>query len=70
MNKNWNCCGDKCTHADGQVRVYPLGGGANLILCRSCFDHENDYRAGRGGQFNGFPLVAWSTAEPYPESSQ
>jgi hypothetical protein len=55
------------------VRVYPLGGGANLILCRSCFTHENSYRAERGkfyGQVDEFPQVDCDTANPYPESSQ
>ena len=44
---NPNCCGDHCTERDGEVRVYPLGGGANLILCLACWAHENRYRYDR-----------------------
>ena len=44
---NPNCCGSKCVHSKGEVRLYKLGGGANLILCRECWAHENWYRHSR-----------------------
>lgn len=46
----------------------PLGGG-NLILCRSCFAHENDYRRQRGRETRApenWPTVEWETAKIYP----
>jgi hypothetical protein len=46
MNKtmtNPNCDGGGPCRP-GQVRKLPLGGGANTILCRSCFDREIAYR--------------------------
>ena len=43
MTENNECCGSG-PHTAGQVRVYPLGGGGNLILCRHCWAHENRYR--------------------------
>src|SRR3954471_23290661 len=46
--KNWNCDNDKCHQPNGEVRLYPLGGGANMILCRACWANENRYRYGRG----------------------
>lgn len=80
MNKNPNCCGGHCREATGEVRVYPLGAGGNLILCRACWAHENNYRCER--QYNymqgskyysddkkraeaNWPLADWHTAEVY-----
>jgi hypothetical protein len=68
MTKNWNCDGGRCKRPDGVVKVYPLGGGANLILCRSCFLRENAYRAMRAretGEPANWPKVEWDTAEEY-----
>jgi hypothetical protein len=65
MPKNWNCDNDKCTDANSEIRVYPLGAGGNLLLCPACFAHENAYRAQRGGERAGFPQVAWSAAKIY-----
>lgn len=67
-NKNWNCDNDKCTHPSGETRLYPLGGGGNLILCHACWDYENRYRRQRGkesGQPENWPLKNWNSAEPY-----
>lgn len=38
---NPNCDGDKCKPYAQEVRVYPLGGGANLMLCMPCWANEN-----------------------------
>lgn len=76
-NNNANCDGEHCVDA-GEVRVYPLGGGANLILCMRCFAHENRYRFERvqtyvrgGGTRERalveWPQVDWATAERYPK---
>jgi hypothetical protein len=65
---NPECCGDKCRDPHGEVRVYPLGGGANLILCRACWAHENSYRRVRGvhyGRPEEWPQLDWDTAEVY-----
>jgi len=70
MTKNDNCDGSHCTATGGEVRVYPIGGGGNLILCRSCAAHENRYRYERGrdtGQPANFPQVNWYECEVYPE---
>jgi hypothetical protein len=70
---NPECGGSHCTEATGEVRVLPLGGGANLILCRPCFNHENAYRRQRGretGNPEGWPVVDWDTAKPYPEPEE
>ena len=69
---NPNCDGDACRGAT-EVRLYPLGGGANLILCMACFAHENRYRYNRAmAEFMSAPDVdrrteaegaaAWSAA--------
>jgi hypothetical protein len=70
MTKNWNCDGEHCANAAGQVRVYPLGGGANLILCMSCAAHENRYRQQRAnetGRQADWPQVNWFNCEVYGE---
>lgn len=41
-------CDGSGPHSDNpEVRRYPLGGGANLILCMACVGRENRYRAQR-----------------------
>ena len=68
MAHNWNCDNDKCRDADGPVRLYPLSGGANLILCEACFAHENKYWFNcdkETGLQENWPQVDWATAQPY-----
>lgn len=70
---NPNCDGGRCASASGEVRLYPLGGGGNLILCRTCFAHENAYRVMRGKQAHNpdaWPVVDWNTAKPYPDAEE
>jgi hypothetical protein len=65
---NPNCDGDHCHFEKGAVRVYPLGAGGNLILCRSCWTHENGYRYDRGvetGEPENWPQVMWDSSEIY-----
>ena len=66
-NINPNCDGNHCRD-NGEVRLYPLGGGGNLILCLSCFAHENKYRFNRGretGEPHNWPQVNWAKAVVY-----
>jgi hypothetical protein len=66
--QNPNCDGSRCRTEIGPVKIYPLGGGANLILCHTCWTHENRYRFERGlacGEPNNFPQVDWGAAETY-----
>jgi hypothetical protein len=68
MPNNWNCDGGTAHSSNPEVRVYPLGGGGNLILCRLCWDHENKWRAQRTkevGDKTAWPQVDWNTAEVY-----
>jgi hypothetical protein len=65
------CDGSHCREATGEVRVYPLGGGGNLILCHACWAHENRYRYNRGKETKApenWPQVNWATAVTYPSS--
>jgi hypothetical protein len=72
MAENWNCDGAG-PHTAGEVRVYPLGAGGNLILCCNCFARENNYRLTRrtGYWANDkraelhWPTVDWCTAKRY-----
>jgi hypothetical protein len=61
---NPNCDGGHCTTAIGEVRVYPLGGGGNLILCHSCWAHENRYRFAKH-----WPQLNWHTAKQYGDDA-
>ena len=65
---NPNCSGSHCTAAEAEVRIYPLGAGGNLILCRACFAHENQYRYERGRETNrpeDWPQISWFSARRY-----
>jgi hypothetical protein len=64
--KNWNCDNDKCRYPDGEVRLYPIGGGGNMILCRTCWAWENQYRHYRGIETKrpiDWPELDWRCAE-------
>lgn len=66
--KNPNCDNDKCRDANGEVRVLPLGGGANLILCRACFEHELRFRRERNRELSPdcqFKLPDWEVLAVY-----
>jgi hypothetical protein len=66
---NPNCDGGQCTRPSGQVRKLPTGGGSNLILCRSCFVHEINYRRERNAELDKdvqFSLPSWDELEVYP----
>lgn len=68
MTHNPNCDGDHCQTERGQVRVYPLGGSGNLILCAACWAQENRYRRERGQETRNptdWPQVNWIEAEVY-----
>lgn len=69
--KNWQCDNTHCADPSGQVRVYPLGAGGNLILCRSCWEHENRYRLERQRDYGQphaaelWPVQDWAQAVIY-----
>ena len=68
MPHNPMCDGGHCRSEDGEVRVYPLGAGGNLILCHACFAHENRFNYERGretGRPKDWPQIDWSKAEVY-----
>jgi hypothetical protein len=69
MKQVWiaNHCDGSGPHTGQEVRSYPLGGGANLILCRNCFAHENRYRCDRGNETKNpenWP-INWQNSEVY-----
>lgn len=71
--KNWNCDGDRCREPRGEVRVYPLGGGANLILCAACVVHENQYRLQRARETGApelWPPINWLECKPYDQGEK
>jgi len=56
---NPHCDGDHCRDPKGETRLYPMGGGENLVLCLSCFAHENGARLQCG---DTRPQVNWANA--------
>jgi len=68
MARNYNCDGSKCISSNGEVRVYPTGGGSNLILCYNCWANENRYRFNKGREYKrpeDWPQVDWVKARVY-----
>ena len=71
MSDNPNCDGANCSSDTGDVRLYPLGAEplrGNMILCISCWAHENAFRLDRDyDQHDDWPLHDWNDAKPYPQ---
>lgn len=66
--KNPNCDNDKCKSAIGEVRVLPIGGDSNAILCHACYAHEMAFRAERNielGKAYQFDLPKWEDLKVY-----
>ena len=73
----WNCkasqaeqnnCDGSGPHSLGDVRVMPMGGGGNLILCLRCWMKENTYRIERNrdlADFAKFEIIDWQNAKKY-----
>lgn len=67
---NPRCDGSHCTEENGAVKLFPLGGGSNGILCLSCWAHENKYRYERGketGRPEDWPQLNWFDAPMVPD---
>lgn len=63
MNPN---CDGSGPHTPGEIRLYPLGGGGNLILCANCWNKENRYRWRRAvetGAPENWPQEDWQAAK-------
>ena len=62
------CDGSHCRSDAGEVRLYPLGAGGNLILCHACWATENRYRYERGRETRApenWPQENWYEAKVY-----
>jgi hypothetical protein len=66
-NKNPMCDGNHCRYEHGEVRVYPLGAGGNLILCYYCVEMENAFRYQQGKRYDpkDWPQHNWSDCKVY-----
>lgn len=59
--QNPNCDKNKCINPNGEVRLLPYGGGANMIVCYDCYLHEVGFwRTQR-------KVNLWPEAEEIPE---
>ena len=67
-NQNPNCDNYRCISNAGEVRVLPISGEGNAILCHSCLLHEMEFRRGRNRELGGasqFELPAWEGLQIY-----
>lgn len=68
---NPNCNGEHCVNITGEVRLLPLGkqpDHGNLILCRTCFNHEIAWRKQRNLELAdsaAFSLPKWEDLKVY-----
>lgn len=62
---NNNCDGGHCISTQGQVRVLPIGGGGNLILCQACFNYEIAWRKDQIRSGRDFDTPSWDSLEVY-----
>ena len=68
MSLNPMCDGTHCKMEDGEVKLYPVGGGGNLILCVVCWANENRHNFNRGQEQSNpedWPQHNWFHAETY-----
>lgn len=65
-NTNPNCDGNKCRSNAGEVRLLPIGGDGNIIVCLACYESEMQYR--RMSE-PGVPvsLPSWGSLKVYGE---
>lgn len=70
MYHNNNCDGSgPCV--EGQVRLLPIGGEANVILCAACFRREIRWRVERNRELSPdcqFKLPAWTDCKVYGQT--
>lgn len=67
MREQMNCDGSG-PHNAGEVRVLPLAGGGNLILCYSCWLRELQWRRLRNRELAPearYDLPAWEALNVY-----
>lgn len=67
-----NNCDGSGPHSGVETRLYPLGGGANLILCHACAERENRYRRERGretGAPENWPQVNYFDCKQYAKAT-
>ena len=66
--KNPNCDNEYCLQENGTVKVLPIGGDSNAILCWACFLHEMAFRRERNKELGidcQFKLPTWESLETY-----
>jgi len=63
--ENPNCDGDHCRSEVGEVRLLPVGGSGNAILCNDCFNHEMRFRRERIKEGVEFDLPRWEDLKIY-----
>lgn len=64
-----NNCDGSGPHTSGEVRVMPLAGGGNLIVCLACYLRELHWRRGRNEKVaSPYDLPTWKELEVYGPS--
>lgn len=76
MRQDWltnHCDGSGPHNGPREVRLYPLGGGANAIFCAACWAHENRYNVTRGRETRApenWPERSWDSAKVYATEAE
>lgn len=68
---NPNCDGTGPHNLLLQVRLMPIAGGGNLILCHTCWNRENHWRYRENQRLaedseTQYDILPWREAEVYP----
>jgi hypothetical protein len=63
-----NSCDGNGPHGGKDIRVLPIGGDSNLLVCHYCFVREIDYRIERNRGLSNeckFDLPSWKNLKIY-----
>jgi len=64
---NPNCDNYNCTNQNKESRILPIGNNCTLILCKSCYEHEMEYRKKCITEHvQNYELPKWEDLEIYP----
>ena len=69
--QNYNCDGAHCQRSNGETRFLPTSGGANIILCKSCYFYELNWRREENKRLSGtakYDLPDWGTLKLHSDS--
>ena len=75
MGINQMCDGSHCKNEHGEVKLYPIGGEGNMILCVVCWANENRsnfnrLKTHRPADPDCWPQHNWFNADTYDSNEK